>query len=189
VAGTTGSATYAVTVTPANNLSGSVSLAATGLPTGVTAGFSPSSTTSSSTLTLTVAPNASAGTIPITITGTDGSLTHSAVATLTIVAPAVGFGISVTPSTQTIGRPGSTTYTVTITPQNGFTGSVSLSVSGLPNRVNASFTPSSTSAGSGWTATLKVSSTSRTRSGTSTLTIRGRSGTLSQTATASLTVS
>ena len=188
IAGTVGSATYAVTVTPENNLSGSVSLTASGLPPGVTAGFSPSETTSTSTLTLSVAPGASPGTTPITITGQDGSLTHSVGATLTIVAPTVDFAISVSPSGQTIGRPGSTNYTVTITPLNGFAGSVSLSVSGVPNRVNASFSPSSATAGSGWSATMKVSSTNRTRPGTSTLTIRGRSGTLSHTATTSLTV-
>ena len=44
VAGIAGNATYAVTVTPENNLSGSVSLSASGLPFGVTAGFSPSQT-------------------------------------------------------------------------------------------------------------------------------------------------
>jgi subtilase family serine protease len=188
VSGTAGSATYAVSVTPENNFLDSVSLSATGLPTGVTASFSPSSTTSSSTLTITVGPNAASGTTPITITGQDGSLSHSVGATLTIAAPAVGFAIGVSPPAQTIGRPGSTTYTVTITPQNGFAGTVSLSVSGVPNRVNASFSPSSATAGSGWTSSLKVSSGSRARPGTSTLTIRGRSGTLSQTATASLTL-
>src|SRR6266478_4551963 len=48
--GTTGTST--ITVTPQNGFNGSVSLSASGLPSGVTASFNPSSTASTSTLTL-----------------------------------------------------------------------------------------------------------------------------------------
>jgi len=81
-----GSATTTVTVTPSGGFTGSVSLAASGLPTGVTASFSPTSTTSTSTLTLTASSTATAGTSTVTITGTSGSLTHTSTISLTVTA-------------------------------------------------------------------------------------------------------
>ncbi len=65
---------------------GSVTLNATGLPSGVTAGFSPNPTSTTSTLTLTVASGTAAGTSTITIGGTSGSLTASTSIQLTITA-------------------------------------------------------------------------------------------------------
>ncbi|MFI9596407.1 proprotein convertase P-domain-containing protein, partial [Nonomuraea sp. NPDC052265] len=58
---------------------------ATGLPSGTTASFNPSSVTSgnSSTLTLSVGASTAQGTYPITVTGT-GTTTHNATFTLTV---------------------------------------------------------------------------------------------------------
>jgi len=78
------SATDTVTVTPENGFSGSVSFAATGLPSGVTASFSPTSSAASSVLTLTASSTASAGTSTVTITGTSGSTTASTTISLTV---------------------------------------------------------------------------------------------------------
>jgi subtilase family serine protease len=190
VAGTGGSATYTVAITDQNGFSSPVSLSTGSLPTGVTASFSPNPGSTTSTLTLTAGANASAGTSTVTITGAGpgpgGTPSHSVNATFTIAAPAPNFTIGVTPSSQTIGRSATTTYTVTVTPVNGFTGSVSLSVSGLPGRVTASFSPTSARSPS-WTSTLTVRS-SRASSSTSTFTVTGRNGSLSHTATATLVV-
>ena len=82
--GASGSST--VTVTPQNGFTGSVALSASGLPTGVTASFSPSSTTGSSTLTLSAGATATTGTKTVTITGTSGSLTHTTTLSLTVNA-------------------------------------------------------------------------------------------------------
>jgi subtilase family serine protease len=78
--------TSTITVVPAGGFSGSVTLNATGLPSGVTAGFSPNPTSTTSTLTLTVASGTAAGTSTITIGGTSGSLTASTTVSLTISA-------------------------------------------------------------------------------------------------------
>ncbi|HUK45928.1 MAG TPA: S53 family peptidase [Gaiellaceae bacterium] len=187
VAGTAGSASFTVTVNKIGGFSDQVTLSAPTLPSGVTASFSPNPAPSTSALTLTAGATAAAGTYPITINGDDGSLHHSVNATLTVTAPAPDFSISVSPGSQTLGPTGSVSYTVTITPLHGFSGTVSLSVSGLPNRVSATFSPSSVTAGSGWTATLRISS-NRARPSSSTLAVRGRNGSLSHTATAGLTV-
>jgi hypothetical protein len=76
----------AVTVTPRNGFSGSVSLSASGLPSGVSAAFSPNPTTTTSTLTLTASSAAATGTATVTITGTSGPLTHTTTISLTVNA-------------------------------------------------------------------------------------------------------
>jgi hypothetical protein len=79
-----------VKVAAVNGFNGSVALAATGLPAGVTASFSPSSTVAASTLTFTAGSAAVAGTWPVTVTGTSGSLSHTATISLSVVAPTAG---------------------------------------------------------------------------------------------------
>ena len=93
-----GSASSTINVIDQNGFAGTVSLSASGLPSGVTAAFNPASTSSSSSLTLTSANTAAAGTYPITVTGVSGSLNASAALTLTILASAGGksTGISIT---------------------------------------------------------------------------------------------
>ena len=80
------SGTSTITVTPAGGFSSAVALTTSGLPTGVTASFSPASTTTTSTLTLAVASTATAGTYTVTVTGTSGSTTHTATVALTVTA-------------------------------------------------------------------------------------------------------
>jgi hypothetical protein len=75
-----------------------------------------------------------------------------------------------------VGAGAATTYTTTVTAVDGFTGSVSLSVSGLPSGATASFNPTSIT-GSG-TSTLTVSTTTATALGTYSVTITGTSGSL-----------
>lgn len=102
--------------------------------------------------------------------------------------PPADFTISATPGSQTITPGNSTTYTATITPVSGFTGTVALKVSaGLPSGVTASFNPSSITSGTGF-STLTISSTSSTSLGQATLTIQGTSGSLTHTTTVALVV-
>lgn len=54
---------------------------------------------------------------------------------------AKSFTVSVSPSLRTITNSGCVSYTVTVTPVNGFLGTVSLTANGLPDGVTASFTP------------------------------------------------
>ncbi|MFC3503556.1 S8 family serine peptidase [Micromonospora krabiensis] len=70
----------------------SVSLSASGLPTGATASFSPATVTSGGSSTLTIATSAStpAGTYPITITGTGTAGARTATYTLTVTGSGGG---------------------------------------------------------------------------------------------------
>ena len=81
------SGTSAITVAPQNGFSGSVSLSASGLPSGVTSSFSPNPTSTTSTLTLTASGTATTGTVTVTITGTSGTLTNTTTITLTVSPP------------------------------------------------------------------------------------------------------
>jgi len=99
-------------------------------------------------------------------------------------APAAGdFSLGISPSSHYVGSSGSVTYTVTITPSNGFSGTVSLSVTGLPAGVSASFSPNPATSSS----TLTLTS-SGARFGRATFTITGTSGSLSHSTSASLQV-
>ena len=100
--------------------------------------------------------------------------------------PSPDFTIAATPASRTITQGTATSYTVNVGALNGFSGGVSLSVSGLPANTTASFTPASVpGAGS---ATLDVTTTANTPVGSSTLTITGTSGSLTHSATVSLVV-
>ena len=80
------STTYTVTTGAQNGFTGTVALSAGGLPTGVSASFSPTSISGagSSTLTVTTTSSTAAGTFTLTVTGTSGSLSHTANVTLVV---------------------------------------------------------------------------------------------------------
>ena len=81
-----GMSTSTITVVPVNGFNGSVNLDASGLPSGVTVGFSPNPTSSTSVLTFTASGTATKGTSTVTVTGTSGSLTHTTSISLTVTA-------------------------------------------------------------------------------------------------------
>jgi hypothetical protein len=136
-------------------------------------------------LTLTASSVATVGTVTVTVTGTSGGLTHTTTVGLTVnaTAPAPDFSLSAAPSSLSVGRGKSVSSTITVNKLNGFSGTVSLSATGLPKGVTATFNPASTSGSS--TLTLKAGTTANLR--TSTVTIQGVSGSLNHTTTISLT--
>ena len=119
---------------------------------------------------------------PFTVTAASGSVSGTASVTVTSTPP--DFTVSVSPSSQSVRRGNTATYTVTITRLNGFTGSVTLSLTGQPSGSTVTFTPNPATT----SATLTVRTTQNTSRRTYTLTIRGVSGSLSHTATVTLTV-
>ncbi|HXA41354.1 MAG TPA: hypothetical protein VNV65_00420 [Candidatus Solibacter sp.] len=88
-AGSGGTSTVSTT---AINGSGTVSMAVSGAPSGVTATVNPTSVAAggSSTLTISTTSSAAAGTYTITVTGTEGSKTHSATLSLTVTSTGGG---------------------------------------------------------------------------------------------------
>lgn len=182
------SGTSTITITRTGGFAGAVTFTAAGLPSGVTASFSPATTTTtgaSSVLTFTASTTAVTGAATITITGASGTVSHSATISLTVNAPATpNFTIAASPAAVSINRGATSGSTITITPSGGFTGSVALSVSGLPAGVTAAFSPASTTG----TSALTFTASSTATLGAATVTITGTSGTITHTTSISLTV-
>jgi uncharacterized membrane protein len=78
------SANQTIAVMDTGGFTGSVTLAVSGLPSGVTAAFSANPTSGSSVLTLTASGTATPGTSTVTITGTSGTLTATTSFALTV---------------------------------------------------------------------------------------------------------
>ncbi len=185
--GSQGTAT--ITTAVLDGFDSAIALSAAGQPTGVTVSFNPSSIavpgSGTSTMTVAVASTTATGTYTITVTGTGGGMTQTTAVTLTVTGVVSGnFTLSASPSNLTIDQSSQGTTQITITPSNGFSGSVTLSTAGLGNGVSSSFSTNPATGTS--TLTLTVSRTAPT--GTRTVSITGVSGSLSQTTAISLRV-
>jgi hypothetical protein len=171
-----------IQVNAQNGFSGSAALTVSGLPAGVTATFSAASTSTSSTLTFVAAATAAAGVSNVTVTGKSGSLSATVTIPLTVVHSP--FTLTATPSSVTVAPGSAATSNIAVAPISGFTGKVTLSASGLPSGVTASFNPATATTGS----TVTFSAASNAAAGTSNITVTGVSGSSSATVTVSLTV-
>ena len=170
------SKTSAITVTPTNGFTGTVTYTTSTLPSGVTASFSGNTATFAASSSAAVG-----GPTTVTITGKSGSLSHTTTVGVTVTAAAAApdFSLSANPSSVSVAQGASGTSTMVVTPSNGFTGAVSYKASGTPSGVTASF--------SGNTLTLAATSTAAS-GGPTIVTITGTSGSLSHTTTVGVTV-
>jgi kumamolisin len=117
-----------ITVVDAGGFSDSVSLAASGLPSGVTAAFNPNPTSTTSTLTLTVSSTAATGTSTVTVTGTSGSLTAQTTISLTVTTVAGQPAVTLTPTSLTFANTvtGKTSAAKTVTMTNSGAGTLNI---------------------------------------------------------------
>jgi cellulose 1,4-beta-cellobiosidase len=104
--------TVTMTITSVGGFTGSISLSAGNLPTGVSANFSPSSVNGGGTSVVNffAQSSTSAGTTNINLTGTSGALTHSAVLALTIP----GATCSTVPSAPTVTATAASSSAITV---------------------------------------------------------------------------
>ena len=183
------SGTSTVTSTVEDGFDSAVTLSVSGLPTGVTYTFNPTSITGSGTssLALTVASTTATGSYTVTVSGTGGSITQTTTFTLTVTAPVTGgFTISVSPTSGSLNEGQSGYAVVTVTATGGFDSAVTLSSSGEPSGVTGSFSPASITGSGTSDFTLTVSRTAKT--GTYPITIKGTSGSTTETTTLTFTV-
>lgn len=188
------SAPVKLSSTALGDFNGTIIVAVSGLPTGVT--VSPSTITvtpnNPTTITLTAASDAPATTtaVRVSFAGTSGTLSHTASIQLTI--PVVGpagpdFGISATPGTISVAQGAqSGEVQVAVTGSNGFASNVAFTVTGLPTGIVA--VPSSSTLESGWTEAIVFQAAADAALGNATVTITGTSGVLSHKATVALAV-
>jgi hypothetical protein len=127
------------------------------------------------TLTVTYTQNtATAGNVAIQAATLSGGL----------LAP--DFSVSSAPASQSVVAGNAAGYSVSVTPLNGFSGTVGFTVSGMPAGMTAAFSPATLTGGG--SSTLTVSSTVATAPGVYPLVITAASGILSYTSNISLTV-
>lgn len=173
------SAAYNLNLASECGFSENVSLSVTGLPSGASASFGPNNFVPApggtpDTMTVSTTRSVTPGTYPLTITATSATKSHTASATLTITPP-TDYTLSISPATRTITAGNSTTYAVTATPLNGYTGTIDLTTTGLPSGAGGSYAPAAslTINGGAASATLTITTTTATPSGTHTFTVTG----------------
>jgi len=171
------SGTSTITITPQNGFSGSVTLSASGLPNGVTAGFNPNPATTTSTLTLTASATAATGTVTVTIGGVSGTLSNSTTLSLTVNSSNSGPTVTVSPTSLTFAKTvvGVTSAAKAVTLTN--TGTSTLNISSIVTSGDFGQTTSTKPCGStlaaGKSCKIEVTFTPTqvgTRTGTLTLT-------------------
>lgn len=178
--------TAAATVTIARtNFTGSVTLAATGLPSGVTASFNPSQltgTTLSSVLTLTAGATVPAGTTNFSVVGTASGLANQTQAVpLTVAA----FSLTATPTALNVAAGGTVTSAVRAIRAGGFSGTIAYAVIGVPTGLTAAV--SSTAVAD--SEVLSITASAVPTAGSYPLTVTGTSGGVQQQTSVLVTVS
>ncbi len=181
------SATSTIAVTRTNGFTGTVALTASGLPSGVTASFNPSSVTgASSTLTFRASSTATTGLRNVTVAGTSGTLSRTTVIALTVQQTSTGdFTVAASPASITVTRGASATSTIAISRTGGFGGAVSCTAAGLPSGVSGAVSPTSTT---GASAVLTLTASAAATQGVFSSTVSCTSGALTRTAPISVTV-
>src|SRR5260370_41331272 len=101
--------------------------------------------------------------------------------------PVPDFTLTVSPTNQAVMPGGKAVYTVSTTSLFSFSGTVNLSITGIPSGATATF--SSTSISTPGSATVTFATTTSTPVGSYLLTITGTSGALTHSVTANLVVS
>jgi uncharacterized membrane protein len=189
--GSQGTSTISTTISGGFN--SSISLSASGLPTGTTASFNPATIPApgngSSTMTFTVGASTPVGTYPITVTGNGGGLQQNVVVTLTVTAAVQpDFTLSASPSTLTVAQGSIGNSTLTTTIQGGFNSAISFSSTGVPAGTTVSFNPSSIPAPGNGTSAVTITVGPGTALGTYPITVTGNGGGKQHSATVTLTV-
>ncbi len=188
-----GSATVPITITRSNGFAEAVTLAVTGLPTGVTPTFTPATIaagSTTSTLSLVVAGSAAPGvsTVTISASGT-GVTTQTASLALTLTAAATpAISLTSTPAAVSIVAGGNGTTAIGVSRTGGFAGDVTLAIDGAPAGVSGSFSANPVLA-AGTSSTLTIATTGAALPGIYNLTVRGTgTGVTAATTTVAVTV-
>ncbi len=177
-----------LTATALHGLTGNVSVSATGLPAGVTS--SPAfpltiALGSSVSVSFSAATTATLGPAELSFQGTQGALNHTASAALS-VGPAPNFGLAVEPGSITLSQGGTQSVNVLATPLNGFTGTVAVSIGGLPAGISVSASQLNLNPGTLASVTFKAGSSANP--GTVSVSFQAVSGSISHSADTTLQV-
>ena len=141
------SVSYTVTIQSISGFNETVHLSLGGLPSAASSSFSPPSVapppggSAQSILTISTTEASPIGTFDLEVIGRSGDIVHSCPIKLAIVALIPDFALSVDPNYIELNRGESATASITVGSKWGFASNVSLSASGLPSGLEASFNP------------------------------------------------
>jgi len=184
------SSPVSISISPLNSFSGSVSVAISGLPAGVTsspAGTFQIAAGASQSVTFSAANTATLGPVNFNIQGTSGSLSHSAGGTMTVNA-APDFSLELAPGKLSVTQGGSSgPVSIGVTALNSFSGSVTLNIAGLPAGITTSpALPLQMTAGAKQQITFSAAMSASP--GTASAVVQANSGSLSHSASAALQI-
>jgi hypothetical protein len=179
-----------LTATASGGFTGTIQVALTGLPSGVTASPATLTVTPGTPLVvnLTAASSAAAGSATLQFTGTSGTLSHAVSLMLTVNTPSTpDFSLSLNPTSLTLTAGGAAQpVTLTATANGGFTGTIQIALTGLPSGVTAS--PMTLTVTPGTPLVVNLMAASSAAAGSATVQFTGTSGTLSHSVSLMLTV-
>src|SRR6058998_2983224 len=189
------SQTSTLTVSSLGGFSGTITFTTPTVPTGIIAALSTTSVTvtpaspGTTVLNVTVGSSAVPGSYSVSTTGSGGGNTHLTSVAIIVVGP--DFSVTSNHSSLSITIGSSGNATITVTSQNGFTGTVNLAASVSPSGPMLTLDPISVSVSSRGSAISTLSlSTSSASSGTYLINVTATAGSsLSHVATLSLTLS
>jgi hypothetical protein len=177
------SASTSVQIGVSGGFNAAVVLTASGLPSGITAVFSPAKVSApgsgSSTLQLAVASTVAAGNYTFNVVASSGTTSASAPVAVSVVAPT--FTLAASSASATLLPSASSSITITSAGNSGLNSSVALKITGLPAGVTGSFSPSSIAAPGSGKSVLTLYSTSSIVRGSYSVVVTGTAGTLSKT--------
>ena len=160
-----GSGTTTVSTIVAGGFSGAIAMSTSGLPSGITASFTPASVTGFANVqpTFTVGSTVNPGTYSLTVVGTSGGVTQTTTVKLTVTSAPADFTFGSSASSLTVKAGSSGAVTLTVTPANGFGAPVSFACSGLPTGASCAFSPQNvTPSGAAVSTTLTISTLATT---------------------------
>ena len=183
--------TSTITTTVSGGFNNSIALSASGVPSGTSVSFSPTTIpapgSGTSSMTVVVGTSTPAGTYPITVTGNGGGIQQTATVTLTVTA-GTGFTVSASPASLSVMQGMQGTSTITTAISGGFNSSISLAASGAPTGTTVTFNPTTIPAPGSGTSAMTISVGSTTHMGTYPITVTATGGGTHQTVTVTLTV-
>jgi hypothetical protein len=183
-------AAYTVNVTSLNGYTGATTLSLSGLPANTTSRLTPAMVmggAGTSSLLITTTPSTPPGSYTLTLSGQSGSDVKSTAIQLNVNSSPGDFGGSITPTSQNVTAGTDAIYTVSIVPNGGFTGNVSLSLSNLPSGAGTSFSPNNVVSGGSGSASFTISTTG-VAPGTYSIVVTGTSGGITHSGAITLTV-
>ncbi len=184
---------YAAVTTRINGFNNSISLAASGIPQGVTLVFTPPTIPApgvgNATMNFVVFVTAKAGVYPVTITATGGGIKQTVTLTLTItVAGQPNYMLTAGPASLSIAQGGQISSSINSTISGTFNSAISLSASGLPAGATASFAPATLAAPGSGNSVMTLELTKSVSPGSYPVTVTGNGGGIQQTASLTLNV-